>query len=281
MGFIRTSRITLYVERAGSGARLLSITGTGGDLRVKPSTMDTPLAHAFDFASYDQRGLGQSDKPPPPYTMADYADDAAALLDALGWAKANVIGYSFGGMVAQNLAIRHPPRIERLVLAATSPGGAGGSSYPLHELRAKPLEERIKAQVLLDARISPADLEAPTPALQTRLNMTRAMEDRLGADPVLQASFLNQLGARKGHDAWDGLAKLNIETLVCAGLHDRMARPESSRAMAERIPGALLRWYDGAHGFQLECPDFYDDVTRFLRGEKLAPNGLERFNEAA
>src|SRR5262249_1716475 len=89
-----------------------------------------------------------------------------------------------------------------------------------------------------------------------------------------------QLGARKGHDCWDGLAKLTMPTLICSGLHDLMARPEASRAMAKRIPGALLRWYDGAHGFQMECPTFYDDVAAFLRGEKLPPNGLERFNEA-
>jgi 3-oxoadipate enol-lactonase len=281
MGFIRTSRITLYVERAGEGLPLLYITGTGGDLRVKPSCMDSPLARAFDFVSYDQRGLGQSDKPPGPYTMADYADDAASLLDELGWARANVIGYSFGGMVAQYLATRHPQRIERLVLAATSPGGAGGSSFPLHDLRKRPLEERITTQVLLDARLTPADLAAPTPALQKRIDQTRGLEDRLAADPVFQKGFDGQIAARKDHDRWDALAGVTAPTLVCAGLHDRMARPESSRAMAERIPGAQLRWYDGAHGFQLECPDFYDDVTRFLRGEKLAPNGLERFDEAA
>jgi len=281
MPFVQTSRIKLYVERAGgAGLPLLYISGTGGDLRVKPSAMDTPLAKVFDFVSYDQRGLGQSEKPPAPYTMADYADDAAALLDELGWKKANVIGYSFGGMVAQNLAIRHPQRIERLVLAATSPGGAGGSSYPLHELRAKPLDERIRAQVLLDARLSPADLEAPTPAIQMRFKMTNAMEERLASSPDVQAGFLAQIGARKGHDCWDGLAKLNMPTLICSGLHDLMARPEASRAMAKRIPGAKLRWYDGAHGFQLECPAFFDDVARFVRGEALAPNGLERFDEA-
>lgn len=281
MGFIRTSRITLYTERAGDGAPLLYITGTGGDLRTKPSCMDSPFARAFDLVSYDQRGLGQSDKPPGPYTMADYADDAASLLDELGWEKANVIGYSFGGMVAQYLATRHSQRIERLVLAATSPGGAGGSSFPLHELREKPLEERIQTQVLLDARLTPADYAAPTPALQKRIDMTRGLEDRLAADPVFQKGFAGQIAARKGHDRWDALVDLRVETLVCAGLHDRMARPEASRAMAARIPGALLRWYDGAHGFQLECPAFYEDVTAFLRGEKLAPNGLERFNEAA
>jgi 3-oxoadipate enol-lactonase len=243
--------------------------------------MDSPLAKAFDFVSYDQRGLGQSDKPPTPYTMADYADDAASLLDELGWQRANVIGYSFGGMVAQYLATRHPDRIERLVLAATSAGGAGGSSFPLHDLRARPLEERIATQVLLDARLTPADLAAPSPAVQKRIDQTRGLEDRLAADPVFLAGFNGQIGARKGHDTWDALPALRVETLICSGLHDRMARPEASRAMAGRIPGARLRWYDGAHGFQLECPGFYDDVTRFLRGEALAANGLERFNEAA
>src|SRR5215470_4606036 len=102
--------IDIWFERAGSGAPLLFISGTGGDLRVKPNVFDGPLQRHFDTLAYDQRGLGQSAKPDVPYTMADYADDAARLLDYLEWEKPNVVGVSFGGMVAQEFVLRHPAR---------------------------------------------------------------------------------------------------------------------------------------------------------------------------
>src|SRR5512144_2870392 len=124
MPMTEANGVRLYIERAGSGPPLLFISGTGGDLRVKPNVFDGPLAKAFDVLAYDQRGLGRSEKPDRTYTMADYADDAAALMASQGWDRAPVVGVSFGGMVAQELALRHPARVSRLVLACTSPGGA-------------------------------------------------------------------------------------------------------------------------------------------------------------
>ncbi len=130
--------ITIYYELSGKerpdgSNRLLCISGTGGDLRQQPRMAD-PFDAAFEVLAYDQRGLGQTEVPEGPYTMADYADDAAALIDAVGWDDCAVVGISFGGMVAQELAIRHPgpgpPPRPVLHLG----GGAGGSSYPLHEL---------------------------------------------------------------------------------------------------------------------------------------------------
>jgi 3-oxoadipate enol-lactonase len=126
--------LDIYHEQAGSGPPLLFISGTGGDLRNKPNQFDGPFPKAFDMVSYDQRGLGRSAKPDVAYTMADYADDASALMGELGIEKAHVIGVSFGGMVAQELALRHPLRVKRLVLACTSPGGEGGASFPFHEI---------------------------------------------------------------------------------------------------------------------------------------------------
>src|SRR5579859_6263573 len=105
MPFTTANGLKLYHERAGQGPPLLFISGTGGDLRNKPNVFDGPLAKAFEVLAYDQRGLGRSAKPDLPYTMADYADDAAALLEHVGWAGARVVGVSFGGMVAQELAL--------------------------------------------------------------------------------------------------------------------------------------------------------------------------------
>src|SRR6187455_3429200 len=136
--------LNFYYERAGAGPPLLFISGSGGDLRAQPNVFASPLAKAFDLLAYDQRGLGRTDKPDVAYSMADYADDAAALLDHVGWDEALVVGVSFGGMVAQELVLRHPSRVKRLVLACTSPGGAGGASYPFHEIEHLTGEERAR-----------------------------------------------------------------------------------------------------------------------------------------
>src|SRR5579859_7389629 len=139
--------LDFYYERAGSGPPLLFISGTGGDLRVKPNVMDGPLPKHFDTLAYDQRGLGQSAKPDLAYTMADYADDAARLMDFATWEKAFVVGVSFGGMVAQEFVLRHPERVRKLVLCCTSPGGAGGASFPFHEIDHMDREERARTMI--------------------------------------------------------------------------------------------------------------------------------------
>jgi len=89
---------SFFYERQGAGAPLLLIGGTGGDLRRPETRFAGPLTRHFDVLAYDQRGLGQSWKGDGPFTMADYADDAARLMDWAGWDDAHVVGVSFGGI---------------------------------------------------------------------------------------------------------------------------------------------------------------------------------------
>src|SRR5262245_17213642 len=144
--------VQLQYELAGTpGApRLLSMSGSGMDLRNKPRIHDAPeLAERFEILAYDHRGLGRSvpDDPHRLPTMADFAADAIGLLDHVGWPTCRVLGTSFGGMVAQELAVTAQERIERLALACTSPGGEGGSSSPLHLLADLPPDERVAQRV--------------------------------------------------------------------------------------------------------------------------------------
>jgi pimeloyl-ACP methyl ester carboxylesterase len=118
--------------------------------------MIDPYRARFEVLAHDQRGLGRSEIPTGPYSMNDYAADAVALLDFVGWSSCRVMGISFGGMVAQEFAVTAPHRVERLALGCTSPGGAGRSSYPLHELG--PLDDPTRSDrmlSILDTRFTP------------------------------------------------------------------------------------------------------------------------------
>ena len=122
MPYLPVRDIDIWFDRAGAGAPLLAISGSRGDLRRKPNFLESPLANTFDVLAYDQRGLGRTSKPDKPYLMADFADDAAALLDAVGWEHVRVVGVSFGGMVALELALRYLGRVTRLA-GVTGRGG--------------------------------------------------------------------------------------------------------------------------------------------------------------
>jgi 3-oxoadipate enol-lactonase len=270
MPFTDANGVSLYYELVGSGERLLCISGTGGDLRQQPR-MDGPLAANFEVLAYDQRGLGQSSVPAWPYAMADFADDAGALLDAVGWDDCAVLGLSFGGMVAQDVAIRHPERIRRLVLACTSAGGAGGASYPLHALAELHPEERSAVRMeLIDTRWD-ATWRRANPEMVTLLGERMGLEGE-GGTPA--PGLTNQLAARAGHDTADRLGSITCPTLVCGGRFDGIAPPANSEFLARAIPGARLEMFDGGHGFFIQDPSAFPSIIAFLADgatERAAP----------
>jgi 3-oxoadipate enol-lactonase len=221
----------------------------------------------FEVLSYDQRGLGQSDRPDGPYSMADYGEDAAGLLDAVGWESCGVVGVSFGGMVAQELAVRHPRRVERLVLCCTSSGGAGRPSYPLHELQQLPEADRLLRSIeISDTRCDAAWREANPEAAARVIEMARARGSAGADEPGREAGFQRQLEARASHDTWDRLPDLSMPVQICGGRYDGIAPPENQHAMAERIPGASLELFEGGHLFLLQDRGAFSKIAKFLQG---------------
>jgi 3-oxoadipate enol-lactonase len=260
MASARVDGVTIEYELGGTAGapRLLVISGSGSDLRRQPRSHDAPeIAERFETLAYDHRGLGRSvpDDPHREPTMADYAADAIALLDHVGWDTCRVLGISFGGMVAQELAVTAQERIERLCLACTSPGGEGGASSPLHELLDLPDDESLAKRVAwLDSRTED-DAEL-------RATWTEIMGALTGYEPTEGERL--QLAARSHHDVWDRLPSLRLPVLIAAGRYDGIALPANQDALLRQIPGAEIQWFDGGHAFFMQDPTAMPAIVEWL-----------------
>ena len=262
MPTLKANSIDLYYERKGTGPRLLFFNGSGATLESS-APLIWSFADRFEVVAHDQRGLGRTSIPPGPYGMADYAADASALLDHLGWATCHVIGVSFGGMVAQEFAVTWPERVERLALVCTSPGGVGGASYPLHELAGKPPAERDAIGLrITDTRFTPEWL-AEHDADRAIIEMMAAR--RSAAKPAEQErGEREQLEARRHHDVCSRLDNIRCPTLVTCGRYDGIAPLPNSEYIAAHVADAEMRVYEGGHIFFLQDSRALPEIGAFL-----------------
>jgi 3-oxoadipate enol-lactonase len=257
--------VDLHYELTGSGPPVLFCNGSGSTLECAGPLLGL-FGEGVTLLAYDYRGLGRSGPAPAAYDMARCAADALGLMDAVGWESARVVGVSFGGMVAQELAVTAPGRVERLALLCTSSGGAGGSSYPLHELLDRsPDEQREARRGLLDSRFDETWL-ADHPHDQALVDLMAARGDDLEGKPSAADGVRAQMEARRGHDVWDRLDRITAPTLVACGRFDPIAPPANSAAIASRIPGAELHTYEGGHAFFVQDRAALPEILAFVVG---------------
>jgi 3-oxoadipate enol-lactonase len=256
--------IDVYYERLGHGPPLLFLNGSGTTIERSRRSID-PWTESFDVVVADQRGLGATEAPVGPYTMADYAADGLALLDHLGLDRVRVVGTSFGGMVAQELAVTQPTRVVRLALLCTSAGGAGGSSYPIEQLIGlSPQERAADAVSIVDSRWN----EAWFAEHEIDRMIATAVASAGAPDPGGDGGRgqRGQMDARAHHDVWDRLPAITCPTLVAAGRYDGIAPVANGRAIVSRVPGAELRIYEGGHVFFVQDPTAIPEIVAFLLG---------------
>ncbi len=240
--------------------RLVYVSGSGSDLRRAPNALDTTLVDHFRVLAYDHRGLGRSTTGPDAATMADFGTDLLALLDHVGWDRCLAVGVSFGGMVLQEAASTAPERFERIVLACTSPGGAGGASYPLHELVGLTPDERRRRWVdALDSRNIDPERHAVVLSIIESMDAGRESPEQTPGEVA-------QLMARRDHDCWDRLPLLTMPVLVAAGRYDGIAPPQNQEAMLARLPNAIIDWFEGGHAFFVEDRRSEVAMREFLLG---------------
>lgn len=223
----------IYWEETGAGKPVLLIMGLGYTLEMWHRTRPV-LEQRYRVIVFDNRGVGRSDTPPGPYSIAVMAADAAAVLDAAAVARARIVGVSMGGMIAQEFALRYPERVERLVFGCTSCGGA--NAVPGEPEALQLLKGRAEMAPEEACRVAvPYIYDASTP----RERIDEDLAIRLAHYPS-RDGYLAQVQAILAWSSFDRLGQIRAPALVIHGEMDRLIPPANGRILAERIAGAKL-----------------------------------------
>jgi len=260
---LRVNDIEMNYELHGEGEPLVLIAGLTGSLEAWRPPLPA-FANEYRVLIFDNRGAGLTDKPAGPYSMPMMADDAAGLMDALGIETARVYGVSMGGMIAQELTLRHPQKVKALVLGCTTPGGPNSVPTPqktLDEMAGIPsVSEEEGLEIALGWMFTEEFVAA---------NRQQVREIALNCFDLRppRHAFLGQLGAINAHNTYDRLPLITAPTLVIGGGADELVASGNSPILAQRIPGAELVMYPKArHGYLYEnAAEATAAVLDFLR----------------
>lgn len=259
MAKTRVGDIEMYYEESGESAAepVLLIMGYASNADAWAPQVSA-LREKYRVVAFDNRGAGRTTHPDGAYTIPQMADDAAGLLDALGIDSAHVIGASMGGMIAQEVVLRHPQRVRSLVLACTTPGGPQSFGYAemmegtQQALELESLLELATPENMqkgMDVMFSPEFQKNPGAGFQAMI-MSSIMH------PSTLAGIRGQSAAIQAHNTYDRLSQIRVPTLVTAGSDDTLVDARNSPLLAKKIPGAKLRMFEGLrHGFTAEKPD--------------------------
>jgi len=254
---VRGMDVACRVEGAENAPALVLVHGILADHRVWDAVAQR-LSPRFRIVRYDLRGHGGSSAPPGPYTLEQLADDVPAILDALGIAKAHLVGTSLGGMLAQQVGIRHGGRLLSLTLANTAAQQGAPQAWEDRIATARQSGIAPLAEPTLQRWFTPAYLQAqPQDVARIRdILMGTSVEGFAGcAAAVRDLANLQQL------------PQVRVPTLVIVGSEDKGTPPELGRQIAEAIPDARLVTLPAAHQAAIEVPQaFCEAWLRFVDG---------------
>jgi pimeloyl-ACP methyl ester carboxylesterase len=237
-------------ERARAMPPLLFISGLGGHLAEVPYLLESYRRHVRMIA-FDSRGCGRSDKPDGDCTISSLADDTAALLDALGVSQAVVYGSSMGGMIAQELALRHPQRVPALILGCTTAGAIRGVRPTPETITKMARNQSLTGDEAIAAGWELGYSRAYIHAHRDEMLARSRESSRYSAPPE---SYMRQVLAAAQHDTYDRLHQIACPVLIIHGSGDLMLPVGNAELLKQGIPHAELRILQGmGHGYNLEA----------------------------
>ncbi len=264
-GMARVDGQELYFEIHGEGPSLILVMGIGYDSSLWTLAQVPALSRSFQVVVFDNRDAGRSSKATGAYTMADMADDVVGLMDALDIKRAHVLGLSMGGLIAQELALRHAGRLDRLVLSGCGAAPARAVFDPIRTWNWVKAHDKTGAVFICQQftwLFSTAFLRN-----EERVQQTVAMLSR-NPNPVGPDAYDRQAQAYLQYDALDRLGGIDAPTLVVVGEQDLLTPPWVCQEVARNIPGArfeVIKGNGSSHLVPIERPDDFNQlVTRFL-----------------
>jgi 3-oxoadipate enol-lactonase len=274
VSFALNGSVRLRWASFGAGPAVLLIAGQGMTVEGWWATIPV-LARAFRVIAFDNRDTGQSSRVPWPYSLGQMAHDAVAVLDAAGVDRAHVYGISLGSLVAQEVALRYPDRVEALVLGASSAGGLAAYKPSPYSPAQTFL---VRAGAMRPEEAEWAAIPYTYAEKTRRLHPERIVADithRAGSPPEPFA-YVHQAAVVAAHDAYERLNQLAAPTLVVHGEQDIFVPPANALVLAERIPGARLRlWPDAGHMYIIDEPRADQHIARFLEQHSAAHPAAE------
>ena len=266
MPIAKTENLDIYYEIIGQGEPLVMIRGISSNVDHWYEQVPV-LSKKYRLLIFDNRGIARTSDPGGSFSTRDMAADTVALMEAVGIDKAHVLGYSMGGMIAQEMALTHPQKVHGLILVSTDCGIS-------LRIKAKPEFSGLFTEMIRlgtnEAKQAAAACLFSKQTLETRPDIIQRYAEVSARFPASQHTLSRQWAAITRHDACDRLADISSPTLVITGSEDELIPPENAKVMAERIPDAQMISIDGGgHQFLLEQPEAFNEAVMGFLDELL------------
>lgn len=253
---VRVNDIDIAYKEAGTGYPLILITGSSSTMDMWSPALIAGLSQDYHVIIFDNRGFGSTSSSDREFSIKLFADDTAGLMDALKIQKANVLGWSMGSYIAQELVLNYPDKVNKLILYAADAGGDKAIHIPdsIAKLNDTSGSERERGERLLRLIFPSSWLKAnPDPRKYMPMPTTQ----------VLPGSIVRQNAAiAKWAGTYERLPDIYSPVLFIVGTDDVIAPPQNSIMMVEKIPAAwLVQITGGGHGLMYQYPESFINVS--------------------